>query len=299
MSVTTSLERIKCWATLHDPQFVALLQPGLSRQEIDAQVSGLPFALAEEVYEMYHWHNGQGWGDFKFGLQQSFLYPFLPLQIALKEYTEIQAENFQFELEWEDFKFAASGGWLPLLGMEAYYTATLGAAAGKHTSPLVSITRDAYADLVYPSLGAMLDYRADIYESDALRSDDERGHFFDYTLTSAVRRKHFSDNVAQAEESYRQELDLTDKHRSTRPDRPTETEIEQFDLVRALLQSGSEQAISATELFLTWMLGDAEEAHHITQSLVRSPYQITREWRHNQSFLLHGLPTSFDTQFGP
>lgn len=99
MSVTTSLERIKRWAAQHDPQFVALLQPGLSRQEIEAQVSGLPFALAEEVYEMYHWHDGQSWGDFKFGLQQSSFYPFLPLQDALKEYTRFQAENFQFELE--------------------------------------------------------------------------------------------------------------------------------------------------------------------------------------------------------
>lgn len=145
----------------------------------------------------------------------------------------------------------------------------------------------------------MLDYRADIYESGALRSDDEHGYFFDYTLTSGIKRKHFPDKVREAEEAYRQKLDLTDSLRSTRPDRPTETEVEQFMLVRALLQSGSEQAVPATELFLTWLFNDSEEARQITQSLVRSPYQIKREWRHNQSFLLHGLPSYFNTQLGP
>ena len=294
MSVTTSLERIKRWAASHDPQFVALLQPGLSRQEIDSQVSSLPFALAEEVYELYHWHNGQGWGDFKLGLQQSFLYPFLPLQDSLKEYTQFQAENFQSELEWGRKDFAASGGWFPVLGQEGYFTATLGAAAGARTSPLVDVSRDDQTYLQYSSLAAMLDYQADVYESSALRSDDEHGYFFDYTLTSAIKRKHFPNKAAEAEETYRQKLDLSDKQRSTRPDHPTETEFEQLRLVSDLLHSGSEQAVPATVLFLTWLLGDAKEAHQITQSLVRSPYQIKREWRHNNSLLLNSLPYGFD-----
>lgn len=294
MSVTASLERIKRWAAQYDPQFVALLQPGLSRQEIDAQVSGLPFALAEEVHEMYQWHNGQGWGDFELGLQQSFLYPFLPLQDALKEYTQFQAENFQLELEWGRKDFAASGGWFPVLGQEGYFTATLGAAAGEETSPLVGVTRDDQTYLQYSSLAAMLDYQADVYESGALRSDDEHGYFFDYTQTSAIKRKHFPDKVRESEEAYRQKLDLTDEERSTRPDYHTDTESKQLRLVGDLLHSGSEQAVPATELFLNWLLGDAEEARHITQSLVRSPYQIKREWRHNNSLLLNSLPYGFD-----
>ncbi len=42
MSATSALERIERWAREHDP--------------------ALPFALAEEVYELYQWHNGQGGG---------------------------------------------------------------------------------------------------------------------------------------------------------------------------------------------------------------------------------------------
>lgn len=47
MSVRPALERIERWAEQNDLEFVALLQPGLTRQEIDAAVGGLPFALAE------------------------------------------------------------------------------------------------------------------------------------------------------------------------------------------------------------------------------------------------------------
>ncbi len=86
MSVTSALERIHRWAEQHDPEFVALLQPGLARQEIDVLVSGLPFALAEEVYELYQWRNGQSWGEFRLGLLRSSSYPFMPLKEAIGEY---------------------------------------------------------------------------------------------------------------------------------------------------------------------------------------------------------------------
>lgn len=287
MSVTTSLERIKRWTTQHDPQFVALLQPGLSRQEIDAQVSVLPFALAEEVYELYQWHNGQSWGDFKLGLQQSFLYPFIPLQDALKEYTEFQAENFQFEVEeLGSCEFAASGGWLPLLGMEAYFTATLGAAAGEAHSPIVGVTRDDTAYLAYSTLSAMLDYYADVYDSGALRSDVENKYFFDYTTVSAVKRRHFPEKVERAEEAYREKFNLAGVQRSTRPDRPTESEFEHLSLVRDLIHSGSEQAIPATEIFLSWPLGSDEEARQITHHLVRFPTQIKDNLPRERSMLV-------------
>jgi len=87
MSVVPALDRIKQWAEQHDPEFVTVLQPGLKRQEIDALTRDLPFALAEEVYELYQWHNGQEFGDFKLGIHQTRFYPFMPLQEALYEYT--------------------------------------------------------------------------------------------------------------------------------------------------------------------------------------------------------------------
>jgi hypothetical protein len=34
------------------------LQPGLSREEIDARTRKLPFRLPEELYALYRWRNG-------------------------------------------------------------------------------------------------------------------------------------------------------------------------------------------------------------------------------------------------
>ena len=48
MSVTPALERIHRWAETHDPEFVALLQPGLTRSQIDDLTVGLP-ALFREI----------------------------------------------------------------------------------------------------------------------------------------------------------------------------------------------------------------------------------------------------------
>ena len=95
MSVTSALERIERWARQNDPAFIALLQPGLSRSEVDAAVDGLPFALAEEVYELYQWRNGQKEGEFRLGLLRSEFDPFMPLEEAIGEYIFAQAENYQ------------------------------------------------------------------------------------------------------------------------------------------------------------------------------------------------------------
>ncbi len=203
MSITAALERIERWAAQNDPQFVSLLQPGLTRQAIDALVSGLPFSLAEEVYELYQWHNGQQFSEFRFGMLESHMYPFMPFTEALDEYNQFQAENYSQEVEGGSCQFPDAGGWFPILGMERYFKASLGTSVGEPTSPIVGLTRDGNAYLAYASLKVILEFQSDLYESGAMRHDEETDEdFADYRLKSKLKRQHFPEAVSQAEEDY-------------------------------------------------------------------------------------------------
>lgn len=306
MSVVPALERIKRWAEQHDPEFVALLQPGLSRQEIDALVGGSPFALAEEVYELYQWHNGQDDGPFRLGLVRSGQYPFMPLTQSLDQWRDHLEESYRDEVEnrnplaaltggWPpaDSAILEAGGWLPLFRMDSDFHVSLGVEAGAATAPITYVPRYGRSAIFYASLTARLNFTADIYESGALRSDDEMGDFFDYTIGSAVQRKHFPSKVAQAEEAYKRGQYLSHGPRSLSPDRPNKEELEQFALVSKLVRSGSQEAAPAAEEFLSWLLGDVEQARQITQGLVHHPCIIMREWPHKRSLLVNNLTYSF------
>jgi len=308
VSVIPALERIKRWAEQRDPEFVALLQPGLSRQEIDALVGNLPFALAEEVYELYQWHNGQDEGQFRLGLVMSGQYPFMPLTQSLDQWRDYLEESYRDELEnlnplaaltggWPaaDPAILEAGGWLPLFQMDSDFHVSLGAEAGAATAPIVYVPHDGRSAIFYASLTASLNFTADIYESGALRSDDEMGDFFDYTIASAIKCNHFPSKVAQAEEAYKRGHSLSTEPRSSKPDRPNKEEFEQFVLVSKLARSGSQEAAPAAEKFLSWLLGNAEQAHQITQGLVHSPYAVMREWPHRRSLLVQNLTYSFLT----
>lgn len=59
------------------PDFEAL-QPGVSREQVDAAVAGLRLDLPEEVYRLYAWRNGQAGQDALFFPG----YRFLPIEKA-------------------------------------------------------------------------------------------------------------------------------------------------------------------------------------------------------------------------
>ncbi len=306
MSVISALERIERWAAQNDPQFVSLLQPGLTQQEIDALVGGLPFALAEEVYDLYQWHNGQSYGEFRLGLCKTNQYRFLPLAEAVQEWDRYLGESYRDEVE-QDNPIAAqiggwpagdpvvlqADGWLPLFEMDSDFKVSLGARAESQTAPIAYVPHDDHSAIFYESLTAMLNYTADVYESGALRSDDEMGDFFDYTITSAISRRHFPNKVVVAEAAYRQGRNLSSRPRNQRVNRPQKEEFEQYALVSKLIQSGSQEAIPAVQAFLLWLLGDADQARQVTQDLVNSPYLVMREWPHSRSLLTHNLTYSF------
>ena len=56
-TLTEALESISAWFQKHFPDSQAL-QPGLSYETIQKEVSNLPFELPTEINELYLWRNG-------------------------------------------------------------------------------------------------------------------------------------------------------------------------------------------------------------------------------------------------
>ena len=290
MSVTTALERIERWAQKNDPAFVALLQPGLTRQEIDAAVGALPFALAEEVYELYQWRNGQKEGKFRLGLHQWPTYPFMPLNEALDEYTRSQAFNFQLEVENDYCDFAEAGGWLPLFGEQMEYTATIGQAPGTFTSPLAWVSREDKTTLHYPSLTAMLEFRADLYDADAMRQDAEGEQWVDYAVASVIQRQHFPEQAAEAERKYAQFGKPGSLHDAGHY---YTFEAQRADAVNRLVSSGSEQALSIVAEYLREQISDQALAASVFHDLQTDPNKVYKEWPYTKRTHIDGLAVQF------
>lgn len=65
MSALHTMEQIRVFAQVNDPSFLSLLPPSPFRPEIDALTASPPFSIAEEIYEIYQWHNGQKFGEYR------------------------------------------------------------------------------------------------------------------------------------------------------------------------------------------------------------------------------------------
>ncbi len=84
-TVREALDRVLTALTQHGSPVVEHLQPGLSRQEIEAHMESFSFQLPAEVYELYQWHNGSGdLYSFDHMFFPSFI--FLSLEAALEHY---------------------------------------------------------------------------------------------------------------------------------------------------------------------------------------------------------------------
>jgi cell wall assembly regulator SMI1 len=53
-----ALERILAWLLTNQPSYALALQPGLTYDQIQEKIKGLPFKLPTEVIELYQWRNG-------------------------------------------------------------------------------------------------------------------------------------------------------------------------------------------------------------------------------------------------
>jgi cell wall assembly regulator SMI1 len=81
--LTEVLNRILIWMNGHDSNLGAGLHPGLTANQVSAQVGALPFTLPEEAFELYRWRNGAR-GERPVTLVPYFW--FMPLEEAIRSY---------------------------------------------------------------------------------------------------------------------------------------------------------------------------------------------------------------------
>jgi hypothetical protein len=88
--VTQSCDRLLACIQEYFPWDAERFQPGLSREEIEEKAGELPFALPEEVFELYQWRNGNPSGNRlipgKLAGCQSYFWFMLPLETAMNTY---------------------------------------------------------------------------------------------------------------------------------------------------------------------------------------------------------------------
>ena len=70
--LTSALERISDWYQMNKSRSV--FHPGLSRTDINEIVKDLPFAIPNEIYELYEWCNGSSEND-RVAFLQFYLLP--------------------------------------------------------------------------------------------------------------------------------------------------------------------------------------------------------------------------------
>jgi hypothetical protein len=65
--LTNALNRIFVWLEQNSPNSILGFQSGLLSEEIEEKLGVLPFAVSEEVRELYRWRNGSEIDNFVFG----------------------------------------------------------------------------------------------------------------------------------------------------------------------------------------------------------------------------------------
>lgn len=114
MEISSALDKLLLQLTRLRLPVAHQLQPGLTREEIDAVTSPLPFQLPAELYHLYMWHNGalpqsglaDGESMFLSDLGHLLpysLYPFVPLEQAL-EYSQYFNEEDYLNNFWIDYE---------------------------------------------------------------------------------------------------------------------------------------------------------------------------------------------------
>ncbi|MGP1386364.1 MAG: hypothetical protein ACTS2F_22580 [Thainema sp.] len=169
--LTEALDKILVWLKQYKPDYADTFLPGLSREEIEAKVSGLPGNLPEEMYELYQWRNGASEEDI-----QVVVYPALgfdPLDEAVKVCKGI-LKGFG-----EEHPFLFEGKMLfPFLRNNCSFCAVLLDQEQQTHSPVIDIAAEGDLELMYTSLTNMMLTLAEYCESGAYyigKVDEEEG----------------------------------------------------------------------------------------------------------------------------
>jgi hypothetical protein len=118
-TLTDALEFIAKWVQKNMPDHPAVMNPGLTLEEIQVLTSNLPFQLPYEIYELYQWHNG--------GKR-----PFIPFPSGWDLVTFPSLEEIFSEAYYEDNEFNL----FPIFSMESGLYFILGITEQIETAPI-------------------------------------------------------------------------------------------------------------------------------------------------------------------
>lgn len=87
-----ALEQLWLSIDRHHKSLASLLQPGLTRDEIDRLMADLPYTLGEDVYDLYMWRNGTLNDNSALGASAFIpgtVYYFMPLEEAVEHLNSV------------------------------------------------------------------------------------------------------------------------------------------------------------------------------------------------------------------
>lgn len=175
-----------------------ILNPGITKTQIEEITNGLPFHLPQEIYELYSWSNGDYLAGYKvFG----GLY-FLSLEEAVESYCEaIEAAKKQaiisgrdsYDIWWNKF-------WFPIFNIEEGCYFIRGSQEQKQYSSVFLYDYKDWDDIrpkyKYNNLANMIQTIAECYETGAYQFfEGKYGQYIekDYEKTESIRLKYNPD----------------------------------------------------------------------------------------------------------
>ena len=93
--LTPILQALADMAAVHAPDYPQCLQPGLSREQLQAmlQQAGFAYQPPQEWFELYQWHNGSIEGEEAMRTPLFHYHEFMPLEEALQLRAEMDETN--------------------------------------------------------------------------------------------------------------------------------------------------------------------------------------------------------------
>jgi SMI1 / KNR4 family (SUKH-1) len=154
--LTNALNRIFAWLEKNSPNSISGFQLGLLSEEIEEKLGVLPFALPEEVCELYRWRNGGAIYNFVFGYLS-----LLNLDRAC-EYSEYFNDEDRIEIraEEEEPRYL-----FPLFDFDGEYFAIQGNESITATSPIFHISDCHDVSFTFINLTNMMLALAECYET--------------------------------------------------------------------------------------------------------------------------------------
>ena len=188
-----ALERILHHIQNQAPGAAQALQRGLTREQIAAQLEGLPFRLPEEVYQLYQWRNGS-----TAEARVEFLpqYRFLSLEEAIAEWQFVDHlareiyENLDGNPQ-QELIDSSECHWLPLFAEDGNYYVISGDTESRETA---SISHRFYINfelkLQFDSLTEMMEAIAECFDTRAYYFDLYSYLNADYVRAAQVWLRH-------------------------------------------------------------------------------------------------------------